>query len=285
MKKIRNIFALIILLLMAAGIFYLGWIQIHLDENTYAVAFTKSAGYGERVYKPGAFSWSLQKIIPGNLKLIKVKILPRSFAFSKNGVLPSGRVYGKLMTGEPDFSYSLVFSVSYLLKEESLPGLLQENLIDPGSMEQFYGETKDKLTNLIQTAVFKKLDETSKSDYKNLLSIDFSNAVSDVLKENIPYISLINLTITSLDFPDIALYRKAKENYFNYLSSRTAIDSEAKQRAAEDEIREASKIELLKKYGELLKKYPELVQVLATDSSLRGNVIPSISLPGEKKNE
>ncbi len=285
MKKIRNIFVLIILLLMAAVIFYLGWIQIHLDENTYAVAFTKSAGYGERVYKPGAFSWSLQKIIPGNLKLIKVKILPRSFSFSKNGILPSGRVYGKFMTGEPDFSYSLSFSVSYLLKEESLPGLLQKNLIDPGSMEQFYGDTKDKLTNLIQTAVFNKLDETSKSDYKDLLSIDFTNAASDALKETIPYISLINLTITSIEFPDIALYRKAKENYFNYLSSRTAIDAEAKQRAAEDEIREASKIELLKKYGDLLKKYPELVQVLSTDSSLRSNVIPSISLPGEEKNE
>ncbi len=285
MKKIKNVVLLIIFLLLSAGIFYLGWIQIHLDENTYAVAFTKSAGYGERVYKPGTFSWSIQRIIPGNFKLIKVKILPRSFSFSKNGELPSGNVYGKFMTGEPDFSYALSFSVSYLLKEESLPGLFRENLINPESMEQFYGVIEDKLTSLIQTAVLKKLNESSKSDYKDLLLIDFTDSAAALMQENLPYISVKDLTVTNLDFPDIALYKKAKENYFSYLSSRASIDAEVKQKAAEDEIREASKIELLKKYGDLLKKYPELVQVLSADSSLRSNVIPSISLPGEKKDE
>ncbi len=273
------------LVLIAGGLFYLGWIQIHLDENTYGAAFTKSKGYLDRVYTPGNFSWSIQRIIPGNFKLIKIKILPKFFSFTRDGALPSGEVYGKLMNGQPDFSFSVAFSASYLINPESLPLLLKDNLLDPASPAQFYNSVQDKLSSLIFNVILKKVEEASKDDYRSLLSENYTDAVTREIKSSLPYITLKSLTITRLNFPDMELYKKARENYFSYLASRTVVDAQAKQKAAEDEINEAAKIELLKKYGELLKKYPELVQVLSANNTLRSNVIPTISLPGEKADE
>ena len=40
--KLKNIVILIVILLISALVFYFGWIQIKLPENTYGIAFTKT---------------------------------------------------------------------------------------------------------------------------------------------------------------------------------------------------------------------------------------------------
>ncbi len=285
MKKLRNIIIIFLLLILGGGIFFLGWIQIHLEENTYAVAFTKSGGYLDEVFSPGTFSWSIHRLIPGNFKLIKFKLVPQTLSFSRYSTLPSGDVYGRFMTGQPDFSYSLSFSASYTIIETYLPSLLKDSRLAPESLDTFYASLKNELSSSISSIILDKAESFKDSLSLDYLSADFYGIVKEKLKDSFPFVKINSLAVTQLDFPDAALYRKARENYFNYIAAKNSIDTEARQKAAEDEIKEASKIELLTKYGELLKKYPELVQVLASNSSIRSDVLPSISFSGVSENE
>ncbi len=283
MKKIMRLLKILLVVAAAAGIFYRGWIQIKLDENTYAVAFTKSSGYLDKVFKPGKFSWSPYRIIPGNFKLMKYRILPRTVNADDTGTLASGEVYGKYMPGHPDFSYSVSFTARYILKPESLPELAKNNSLTPGTLDDFYSATDSRVTAMVTEIIKNRSADPQNSPF--LHPEETSAYIKSALESTIPYINLEDITFSNFHFPDITLYEKARKNYFAYIESRNSVEKQIKKTAAENEIKEASRIELLKRYGEILKEYPELVQVLAANPSMRSEILPSISLTGEDKGE
>ncbi len=283
MKKIMRLVKIILVVAAAAGLFYRGWIQIKLDEDTYAVAFTKSSGYLDKVFRPGKFSWSTYGIIPGNFKLMKYRILPRTVTAEETGILPSGEVYGKYMPGQPDFSYGFSFTARYILKPESLPELAKNNSLTPGTLDDFYSATDSRITSIV-TGIMKD----SPADTLNqpfLQPSETSGRIKSAVESAVPYITFEDITFSNFHFPDTELYEKARKNYFAYIENRNSIEKQIKKTAAENEIKEASRIELLKRYGEILKEYPELAQVLAANPSMRSEILPSISLTGEKKGE
>jgi len=283
MKKIMRLLKILLVIAAAAGIFYRGWIQIKLDEDTYAVAFTKSSGYLDKVFKPGKFSWSPYRIIPGNFKLMKYRILPRTVTADETGILASGEVYGKYMPGQPDFSYRISFTARYILKPESLPELAENNSLTPDTLNDFYDATDSRITAIVTEIVKDRSSDPQNSPF--LHPKETSDYVKSAVENAISYISFMDITFSNFHFPDIALYEKARKNYFEYIENKNSVEKQIKKTAAENEIKEASRIELLKRYGEILKEYPELVQVLAANPSMRSEVLPSISLTGEDKGE
>lgn len=283
--KIKHVILFVFLILIIGGIFYAGWIQIHLDENTYAVAYTKSNGYLKEVYSPGKFSWSVYRLIPGNFKLIKFLVKPQIRKDSMSGILPSGKVYGKFLPGQPDFSFKLDYSISFSIKPDKLPELVSTGSLTPHNLMEMYAQTADSIKVNIRNLLFQKVSDSGNKGDDLFFTNSFSDSVKLMVKNKFTNFILLNFSPFEITIPDLKLYKKARDTYFAFLDSRSNSEITDSQKKVETELREKLKIELLKKYGELLKQYPELVQLLASDSKLRNQVLPKIDLSTGESHE
>src|SRR6056297_3206225 len=103
--KVKLVLFLILLILIGGAAFYFGWIQFQLDEHTYGVVFSKTSGYEEEVLRPGEFNWRWEALIPTNMTLHEIEVLPRSVDLEKSGSLPSGSIYAQAVEASTDFKY------------------------------------------------------------------------------------------------------------------------------------------------------------------------------------
>ena len=136
--KLKQILLLLVFILISGTIFFFGWIQIKLPENTYGVAFTKSSGYLDKIYEPGKFSWDYRKLIPSNFKLLKFKLSAQQLEIDEQQELPLGRIYSEYLPGSPDFSYHFKYFLTYIIKPETFPSMVAEFLIEPDQMNLRY---------------------------------------------------------------------------------------------------------------------------------------------------
>ncbi len=285
MKKIKFIVLLLFIISGAGAVFYFGLVQIHLDKNTYGIAYTKTNGYLSKVYSPGTFSWSAYRLIPGNFKLNTFHIELETDTVTKEGVLPSGKTYSKYLPGQPDFTYKFSFTITYILNISKLPELLKKNRLTSETFSAFNSRTSQALSSAVIEIVMRKATGPETSNSTFFFAQTFLDSVKQVLQKQFPYLSIYSITPVEFSFPDISLYQKAKQNYFVNLDSIRKMEAEARLKASETVVRETSKIELLKRYGELFKKYPELVKLLADNADLRSEILPKISFSGKASHE
>ncbi|MBB6479104.1 hypothetical protein [Spirochaeta isovalerica] len=248
----------------AAGtLFWFGWVQFELPENTYAVLFSKTSGYDSKVLEPGRFIWKWERILPTNSKLIKFLVETRSTELEYIGELPSGDLYKSFIPENPDFSYHMTFHISYRLIEERLPELLQKGDLDSGDMESFYNEA--------EAEYLKILKEGTGDYFTENLSINSSSygeleiALLEKLKSRYTYLEIRSFVVKYINFPDLELYRTAKDMYAQILERRKNAEIATEKWAIESKVNLDTKIEILTKYGELLSKYPILVDYFALD--------------------
>ncbi len=285
MKKIKYILPLLFILIASGAVFYFGLVQIHLDKNTYGIAYTKTSGYLPKVYTPGTFSWSAYRLIPGNFTLNTFHIEPKTDTITKEGILPSGKTYSKYLPGQPDFTYKFSFVISYILNTSKLPDLLKKNHLTPETFSAFTGRISQSISAAVTELVIQKATGSENSNDTFFFTGTFLTSVQQLLKKQFPYLTIFSFTPVEFSFPDISLYQKAKQNYFTNLDSIRKMEAAARLKASQTVVRETSKLELLKRYGELFKKYPELVKLLASNSELRSEVLPKISFSGAVSHE
>jgi len=263
-KKITGTLISFILFILAAGAtFYFGWVQFELPENTYAVLFSKTSGYDKKILEPGEFNWKWERLLPTNSKIIKVKIENRSNKFEYEGTLPSNELYSSILPQKPDFSFKMSFSVSYSIDPEKLPLLIEEGTLNSEDIESFYNTIESEFIRIVKdscTNYFNDNFTISTSAY-----IDLENIILDKLKQRYTYINVRNLTISFIQFPDLLLYEKTKDLYYQILDKRKETEIATEKWAIESKVNLDTKIELLSKYGELLTKYPILIDYFALD--------------------
>lgn len=263
-KSSLGIILSLLLFLGAAGtLFWFGWVQFDLPQNTYAVMFSKTSGYDSSVLIPGRFTWKWQRILPTNSKLIKFTVETQSVNLDFQGSLPSGDLYETLLPEKPDFSYHLSFLLSYRLKEEMLPQLLENGDIDNNNLKGFYSVAESKLINTLK----KETDDF----FMQNLSIDKSSygelekALLDEISRRFNYLEIRSFSIKYINYPDLELYNNAKDLFSQVLERRKATEIATEQWAIESKVNLDTKIDILKKYGELLTQYPILVDYFALD--------------------
>lgn len=258
-----SVISFLLFIIAAGAIFYFGWVQFELPEDSYAVLFSKTGGYDKKILEPGKFNWKWERILPTNSKLIKFDVKTRIASLDYKGELPSSELYSSITPQNLDFSYQITFSITYRLDENSLPWLLSEGKIDSSEMDRFY--------NSIETEFIQLIKERSTDFFNQNLIID-RNVYSDLekiilekLKTRYSYIEIRNFTVQIIHFPDLQLYDKTREIYFQILDKRKESEIASEQWAIESKINLDTKLEILTKYGELLTKYPILVDYFALD--------------------
>jgi len=277
--KAKFIIFLILLILIGGTVFYFGWIQFKLDENTYGVIFTKTYGYDEDVVVPGKFIWRWEALVPTNLTLHTFEITPQTKQLSKTGTLPSGKIYGSVLEENTDFSFKLNMQIDYRIKPELLPGLVEEQGLTEENIVDYYSHTEQELSNTVSVAVETKISSFDSSDYGQFMLEPFREELTEILQEQNEAITITNVSILELSLPDIRLYQSARSYYLTLIETRRQTETAALEKERTWVVSEESKLGVLKKYGELFTEYPGLIQFLALrDRGELQDMLPDIEL-------
>lgn len=265
--KLKQILLLLVFILISGTIFYFGWIQIKLPENTYGVAFTKSSGYLDKIYEPGKFSWEYRKLIPSNFKLLKFKLSAQQLEIDQQQELPQGKIYSEYLPGSPDFSYHFNYLLTYIIKPDFFPSMVAEFLIEPDQMDLRYKSIDADIQLFIVDFYKNKVKDINNEISKELLT---------VLSKNFPGLNFKDFIPVYIFLPDMTLYNKAKETYILSLELEKKVISESRLKIAEQEVIDTANFETLRKYGELLTEYPSLIDFFSVIEVDCDNIIPRL---------
>jgi hypothetical protein len=272
--KLKHIISLVLLIIISGTIFYFGWIQIELAENTYGIAFTKSNGYIKHIYEPGKFSWNYRKIIPGNFNLLKFNLYSQILEINEQGQLPSGNIYSDYLPGKPDFSYQFKYFLSYAIKLESFPEIVANLSLKPDQIPNIYNKYNADIQLYISEYYKNKATENNSTSNIFYNNKELSEQVLSSLSKRFPFLEFFDFIPSSIIIPDAVLYNKAKEIYLSGIQLQNKVISETKLKVAEQEIIDNANFETLKKYGELLNEYPSLIDLFSVIDFNSASILP-----------
>ena len=277
MKKFLAV--LILLLIIAGTVFYFGWVQIRLSEQTYGVIFTKTSGYHSEVIRPGTFVWKWERLIPTNFTMHRFSLEPHTVTVSREGMLPSGEVYAGALQESPDFSYTLDFTLSYELLPEALPSLVEEEALDPDSFDTWHEKQSQEILATISSLLSGEIEQIDSASPTELEFGKLEELLLEELKSSFPQLRFHAVTPRQIKIPDFTLYYTAREHYFDLLDTRKTTERETLEKARSWKVSEEAKLEVLKKYGQLFTEYPGLIRYLALqDQQSLDNMVPRIEL-------
>lgn len=274
----RKFLVSLLLVVIAAGVaFYFGWIQLQLPADTYGVIFTKTNGFEQNVVKPGTFVWRWQRLLPTNLTLFTYQLKPQETTLTSEGTLPSGALYAQYLEGKPDFSFKLKISISYLLDPSALPGLMMNNTLTPKTLGTWYAAFAKRCDAEAQNYI------SAQAASGNVLAHGFGSLQPGLLKDlqkSFPEVRFTSVTPDTVQLPDLALYEKAKQQYFAIMDAeQKALTQSAVTKTNLDQLA-TQRIDMLKRFGALFNQYPVLLKYLNLDPSKRQNIIPGFG-PGQ----
>ena len=213
-KKIKSfLFSLIIILLFAAAVFYLGWTQIKIKPNHIGVVVSKTGGVSQKIAESGKFSWYWEFLLPTNATLRSFSVLPYNFSKKISGQLPSADIFRNYSSLRPDFSYSADISITIEITKEQIVALCKKNIIsDQESLNQFMEKKASFLVEETEKKLFEYYlgENTSSSAYY----LDSRNIFADSAfysQKDAEGIEVTAFSITNQKFPDGDLYRLAKK--------------------------------------------------------------------------
>jgi hypothetical protein len=270
---------LILLLIIAGTVFYFGWVQIRLPEHTYGVIFTKTSGYHPNVVRPGTFVWKWERLIPTNFTMHRFTVEPHTVRVSQEGTLPSAEVYADTLEESPAFDYRFDFTLSYELRPEALPSLVEEEALKPDSMDAWYETRSQEMLAEITSFLSDEIEALDSADPTRLQFGALQERLLETLRAENPGLEVKNLVISQLELPDFELYFSAREFYFELLDTRRAAEKETMERSRSWRVSEEAKLEVLGEYGKLFTEYPGLIRYLALkERESIENMLPEIEI-------
>ena len=113
MKKGKKFLVKIILLLIvAAAVFFLGWVSFFVKEGTCTIMQSKTGGLYGKPIEYGQFVWRPERLLPTNATLTSYKLSQYEVSKSYSGTLPSANLYKEFVNPNPNFSYELEFKMT-----------------------------------------------------------------------------------------------------------------------------------------------------------------------------
>lgn len=260
----RKLFvSLLILLVFAGAVFYIGWVQFAVPVGSYGVMLSKTSGVYPNPIVYGDFLWRWERLLPTNTQLRIFSLDPINLTDTFSSTLPSAQLYSTKLEGEPDFSYTLTVSSTAQVKKDSLVKLVQEqNLKNQEDLEKLVRENLHQFN----IAVTSYLLEQTQNDNTGLKAqtITTKELVKETnLAQQWPWMEIVSAEVSDIKIPDTSLYIAAKNAYLNGIIEGTG----------GEKITESNHLSALVNLGEILTKYPALSEYLAS-----GNVIDTLEL-------
>ena len=272
----KFIISAIILVALAGTVFYFGWVQIHLPENTYAVIFTKTGGWDDSVTKPGTFVWRWERLLPTNFKIHTFTLKPHTASISASGALPSGDVYADMLDPKPDFNFSVKMTVGFNVDPESLPLLVSTATLTEDTFEAWQTETESAIAAKAEAFIRERSTDVNAATTLTSMGNAIVEDLRRYLENSFTSLDFKAIVVDDIQVPDFELYLTAKELFLNYSKSRELSHEQALSRITWTESRSEQYFNVLEKYGELLSRYPSLLDLLSLKGGNLGNILEEI---------
>ncbi|HAH61750.1 MAG TPA: hypothetical protein DCL73_06605 [Treponema sp.] len=240
MKK-RNIAEIVLVIIFAGFVFFLGWTQFKVGSDKCGILVSKTGGVNSEPVLPGKFSWHWEFLIPTNAELRLFGLTPYTETKTVQGTLPSADVYSAVYESHPDFSYSFDFSISGKVAPADIAELVKNgDISDSDGLKSYLDSAYTSLANKAAVFILDKAAAAGSSFRpESLKPDDILNGIETARAW--PYIVFTDFSITSSKLPDRTLYNSARDTYI-----------EEQKRLQE------RAVERKKKVSELLQQFPEL---------------------------
>ena len=261
MKRKHIFLNIVIILILALAVFFIGWMQFLVKPGYIGVFQSKTSGFCEKPVKNGEFSWKWERLLPTNSTLTSYSLKTYQNRHKISGSLPSSEIYINHISQKADFSYSYEMNISLLPDKNFIFGLAKKGIIkNQEDLDRVMNEKSLLACQKIVDYILRSRGETYFSELSTLSSED----LAEICLENTRDFN--GIEISGIEFitsrtPDMYLYNLAKKSFTDYQSEVNRIMKEKASEKADDVIEQDKTIEQLEKFGQLLQKYPQLQEL------------------------
>jgi hypothetical protein len=263
MKKI--LIMLFFIIVLGAGVFFLGWVQLTVPPGSYGIMRSKTHGVDPELIREGQFRWVWYKLIPTNVVTYSYSLKRINVSLQFEGTLPSAAVYTSLSGLSADFSYKLSGSLSCSLKPDTLPSLIvTQNINNDDDMRAYENSLAEEIRNFaIQRLGSYAEAEDAAEEPGGLAS---ANRLQNDIARAFPGVENLSCSIYAAHWPDLSLYRSMRALSEDYLERQRYLLQPEINAQADTHLSSLLRFDELTRYGELLTKYPVLLQYLALEN-------------------
>lgn len=254
----RRFFAnLIVLVVAAAAVFFVGWVQFAVKPGNCAVMVSKTGGVHEKPVLGGVFTWRWERLLPTNLSLRMFETAPYESRKTVSGELPSAEMYAAQLSQKADFSYRIDMKIQLSVQPQQMVALVRERDLKGQEELESYLEVK---ADLAARAVAEYLLAGREGLLGDPLALsgDELAAVATANRSDFNGFSLVGVDIVSASLPDLGLYMLARESFINYQARFDAEKEEKLSMQVKEHIEQDRILTQLEVLGSLLQKYPQL---------------------------
>lgn len=280
MKKAFVLF--VILIILAGGLFFAGWIQFRVPAGSYGVCVTKTHGWNHEVLVPGRFVWSWEALLPTNLRLFLFTADPRTEIIALEGVLPSGEIYSDFAVGKPDFSYKIEYSITARVLPEALPTIAQSgNIETQEALDAWLSDAIRKAGESLRGLALARASDAAWMSGVLAGDPKIAGELSKKLGEAVPELKVESVLVRRLKLPDLDLYENARGKYRAFLADSDSSLAQALAKEAQTRAQNELRIEALERYGQLITKYPKLIDFLAVENKTDAALLEALGKRAE----
>jgi len=261
----KSLFWLVlILILLAAGVFFVGWVQFAVPPGAYGVMRSKTSGIDPIVLRNGEFHWSWERLLPTNVDIAVFVLNPVDRPLEVAGELPSAKIFADLIGSEGMFSYRIAGLISYIVKSNALPLLVAEKgIADQAGLDAWESQAGGELAAFALQRLRVYAEEPV--ELERIMAQGSTPRLRADLERAFPDLEILSYNLSVAEFPDMALYRSVKGLYDEYLARQKELLAPAVSDEAQKAVSLRRRLDELAQYGELLTKYPVLLEYLALE--------------------
>jgi hypothetical protein len=256
---------LVILIILAAVGFFLGWVQFQVDDGEYAVLFTKTAGWEPEVIYPGTFVWRWQGMFPTMLRRYDFSRTVRDFDIRIEDSLPGSDLYADYVADDPDFSWNVRVYGRFAILPDALPALASDQGLRPADIEDFLDGREMQIRSQISSALPSLISDLSVPERASpaIMNLpELRRRLDDILTGRFSELEFDVLVVTEARLPDIELYLTARQRYLSLLDSEAAARQAALGELARLDLINQAQQESLEVLGSILESNPSLLEYL-----------------------
>lgn len=260
LKSFINRVLIFFLILFSGFVFYLGWEQLELEENSCIAVFTKTSGWKEKVVDNDGFNWSFEKVIPTNYSSHKFTLNSTSIGYTVDDQLPSGELYAEFNgINNSNFNYTYQLTGNIKFDKSYLVTMLKTGTINSENFPLWQDQKIEDIQNSLKGFLRNKIssDET----------LTINGAASEYIKERYPYFIFSDIFV-SISMPDMNLYNLCRNKYIQNMEAQTKADEKYLVESLKQKNQEMLRLDLLKQYGEVFTKYPIMIEYLKVDKNM-----------------
>jgi len=255
---------LLVLVLIAGALLFLGWAQLGIPPDGYGVIHSKTHGLYPHLVKPGEFKWIWYKLIPTNTRTTVIYLNPVNHEFNVKSALPSGKIFSTFAGIDNDFSWEIGAIISFNINPDAIIPLFSGNAIN--SPEDLANYEKTVASDIEDFIVQRFVQEEYSGQFEELLQNAENPQLEKDIQRQFPFLNNFSLRVKTSNFPDFALYKQVKNIFENYLAMQKEYISSSNNDKAKRRIDSMMRFDELELYGALLTKYPILLEFLALEN-------------------